>query len=210
MMPGIAIGDFVAAFPGTLFERWAGASPWELTRQSEAVVRALVAALPAHEYVLVGEAAIHRSAVIETGAVLKGALVIGPGSFVASAAYLRGGNWIGERCTIGPGCELKSSFLFAGSALAHFNFVGDSILGSGVNLEAGAVICNTRNERADKAVVVRVSGQTLHTGVEKFGALVGDRSRLGANCVIAPGAVLAPQTIVGRTALLDPEAAALR
>jgi bifunctional N-acetylglucosamine-1-phosphate-uridyltransferase/glucosamine-1-phosphate-acetyltransferase GlmU-like protein len=30
--------------------------------------------------------------------------------------------------------ELKSSFVFAGTELAHFNYVGDSLIGSGVNL----------------------------------------------------------------------------
>jgi len=44
---------------------------------------------------------------------------------------------VAERCILGPGAELKSSFVFAGTKLAHFNFVGDSVLGEDVNLEAG-------------------------------------------------------------------------
>jgi len=32
-------------------------------------------------------------------------------------------------CSVGPGCELKSSFIFSGSAIAHFNYIGDSIVG---------------------------------------------------------------------------------
>jgi UDP-N-acetylglucosamine diphosphorylase / glucose-1-phosphate thymidylyltransferase / UDP-N-acetylgalactosamine diphosphorylase / glucosamine-1-phosphate N-acetyltransferase / galactosamine-1-phosphate N-acetyltransferase len=43
---------------------------------------------------------------------------------------------------MGPGCELKSSFVFRGSKLAHFNFVGDSVIGSDVNLEAEAIVAN--------------------------------------------------------------------
>jgi bifunctional N-acetylglucosamine-1-phosphate-uridyltransferase/glucosamine-1-phosphate-acetyltransferase GlmU-like protein len=61
-------------------------------------------------------------------------------------AYLRAGVWLGEGCVVGPGAELTSSFLFAGSKLAHFNFVGDSILGNDVNLEAGSIVANHRNE----------------------------------------------------------------
>ena len=30
---------------------------------------------------------------------------------------------------------------------AHFNFVGDSIIGNDVNIEAGAILCNHYNER---------------------------------------------------------------
>ena len=151
--------------------------------------------------------AVHRSATVEAGAVLKGQLVIGAGSFVAAGAYLRGGCWIDADCIVGPGAELKSSFMFRGSKLAHFNFVGDSVLGSDVNLEAGSIVCNYRNERADHEVHVRVAGSLLATGRDKFGALIGDGCRIGANAVLAPGALLMPGTVVARRQLFDAEAA---
>jgi acetyltransferase-like isoleucine patch superfamily enzyme len=43
----------------------------------------------------------------------------------------------------------------------------------------------------------------IDTGVSKFGALVGDGSRIGANAVIAPGALLERGSIVGRLQLID-------
>jgi carbonic anhydrase/acetyltransferase-like protein (isoleucine patch superfamily) len=46
-------------------------------------------------------------------------------------------------------------------------------------------------------------GQRIETGAEKFGALVGDRTKIGCNAVIAPGAILAPDTIVKRLSLVD-------
>ena len=112
---------------------------------------------------------------------VKGPAIIGAECFIANGAYLRGGVWLDERCIIGPGSELKSSFVFSGSKLAHLNFVGDTILGSDVNLEAGSVIANHRNERIDKQIRVRIGAMLHSTGVEKFGALVGDRVRIGAN-----------------------------
>jgi bifunctional N-acetylglucosamine-1-phosphate-uridyltransferase/glucosamine-1-phosphate-acetyltransferase GlmU-like protein len=96
--------------------------------------------------------------------------------------------------------------VFRGSKLAHFNFVGDSILGCEVNLEAGAIIANYRNEQNEPAISFTHKGQLIDTGVIKFGALVGDRARIGANAVIAPGAILAPATIVSRLALIDQRA----
>jgi hypothetical protein len=61
------------------------------------------------------------------------------------------------------------------------------------------------NERNDKEIRIRV-GRSLHsTGQEKFGALVGDSCRLGANAVLAPGTMLAPGTVGSRAALLDQE-----
>lgn len=142
---------------------------------------------------------------VEQGAVLKSPLILGPRCFVAAGAYLRGGNWVESDCIFGPGAELKSSFVFPHSKLAHFNFVGDSILGEGVNLEAGSIICNYRNERADKQIYIRTEAGLLGTAADKFGALVGDGTKVGANAVIAPGALLAAGTIVRRTDLLDQE-----
>ena len=197
--------NYIAGFASSPLAQWAEVKPWQLTSDSGTVVRRLLESLDPAEFAVDGEIAVHRRAIVESGAVLKGPLILGSEVFVAAGAYLRGGCWVAERCTFGPGAELKSSFVFAGTKLAHFNFVGDSILGSDVNLEAGAVVCNYRNERSDKEIRVRV-GATLHgTGCDKFGAVIGDGCRIGANAVLAPGAVLVPRSIVGRGALLDDE-----
>ena len=89
------------------------------------------------------------------------------------------------------------------STLAHLCFVGDSLIGSDVNLEAGVVVANHWNERAEQAITVRVGGQSIQTSVVKFGALIGDHSRVGANAVLSPGTVLAPRTVVARLGLVD-------
>jgi hypothetical protein len=138
----------VRAWADSPFARYAEEEPWALTAQSAEVVRSVLARLPREEYRLCDDIALHKTAIIEDGATLKGPLVLGLNGFVAAGAYLRGGNWIGANCIFGPGVELKSSFVFSGTKLAHFNFVGDSVLGENVNLEAGSIVCNYRNERA--------------------------------------------------------------
>jgi bifunctional N-acetylglucosamine-1-phosphate-uridyltransferase/glucosamine-1-phosphate-acetyltransferase GlmU-like protein len=204
----LLLGDFIASFATSPLAGWRSSAPWELTRQSEAIVRSWLGELSASEFNAANEVLVHKTAIVEPGAVLKGPLILGPHCFVAAGAYLRGGNWVAERCSFGPGAELKSSFVFAGTKLAHFNFVGDSILGADVNLEAGSIVCNYRNEREDKEIRVRL-GDTLHrTGCEKFGALVGDHGRIGANAVLAPGAVLRSRTTVPRGSVWDDEAQA--
>jgi bifunctional N-acetylglucosamine-1-phosphate-uridyltransferase/glucosamine-1-phosphate-acetyltransferase GlmU-like protein len=121
---------------------------------------------------------------------------------------VRGGCWIGADCILGPGAELKSSFVFPRTKLAHFNFVGDAILGEAVNMEAGSIICNYRNERSDKEILVLYRKELRRTGATKFGALVGDDVRIGANAVVAPGALLDRGMLVRRMQLLDQEAGA--
>jgi bifunctional N-acetylglucosamine-1-phosphate-uridyltransferase/glucosamine-1-phosphate-acetyltransferase GlmU-like protein len=207
MSAAVALGAFVLEFSASPLARLATLQPWELTARSEHIVRELLASLSA-EYSVSNEVAVHVTATVEPGAVLKGPLALGPHCFVASGAYLRGGNWVSSNCTFGPGAELKSSFVFSGTKLAHFNFVGDSILGSDVNLEAGSIICNYRNERANKEVLVRRGATLLGTGVQKFGAVVGDHCRIGANAVVAPGALLSPHSVVARGSLRDDESLA--
>jgi UDP-N-acetylglucosamine diphosphorylase / glucose-1-phosphate thymidylyltransferase / UDP-N-acetylgalactosamine diphosphorylase / glucosamine-1-phosphate N-acetyltransferase / galactosamine-1-phosphate N-acetyltransferase len=205
MFPSVSIADFIAGFRKALFATWHELPPWELTKQSTTVVRTLLGDLSPSEYSIADEMAVHRSATVETGSVLKGPIIIGAKSFIAAGAYLRGGIWLAEQCIVGPGAELKSALVFSGSKLAHFNFVGDSILGEDVNLEAGSIVCNYRNERPSKEIRVRVGATVYGTGVEKFGSLIGDGSRIGANAVVAPGALLRRGTIVGRGISIDQE-----
>lgn len=178
------------------------ATAWQLTHDCEHFVLALLEKLGT-DYRRHGNCATHESAVVEHGAVIKGAVVIGRGAFVAAGAYLRGGVYLGEDCIVGPSCEVKSSFMLDASKLAHFNFVGDSLIGEGVNIEAGAIIANYRNELDGAPIRIVHAGGVIETGVRKFGALIGDGCKIGANAVIAPGALLQPHTKVPRLGLVD-------
>jgi bifunctional N-acetylglucosamine-1-phosphate-uridyltransferase/glucosamine-1-phosphate-acetyltransferase GlmU-like protein len=192
------VADLAIALPGAQGHD----TPWAITFHLDRLIRERLARMGA-EYETRGEIAVHRSAVIESHAILKPPCVIGPGCLVAAHAYLRGGVFLGESAIVGPSVEVKSSILLKGAKVAHLSFVGDSILGSFVNIEAGAVLANYRNERAEKEIQVAIDGEKRPTGVEKFGALVGDRSRIGANAVLAPGTILEPDSVVARLALVD-------
>jgi NDP-sugar pyrophosphorylase family protein len=202
----IRLQDFVRRAMASPLTTWADATPWSMVANAEVIVRKLLGACGA-EFERRDTIAAHRTAMVETGAVIKGPAIIGARCFIAAGACLRGGVWLDQACVVGPGVELKSSFVFSGSKLAHFNFVGDSILGSDVNLEAGSILANFRNERSDGEIRVRIGTELHAIGVEKFGALVGDGARIGANAVIAPGALIRPGQIVPRLSLLDQDEA---
>lgn len=204
MSADLRIARFVAPWPDSPFGR-GDRCAWQITQRAAELVGAALHSLD-DGYRRDGDIAMHRTAIIENGAVLKGPAIIGPGCFLAAGAYLRGGVFLGEDCVIGPGCELKSSFMFKGSKLAHFNFVGDSILGVDVNLEAGAIIANHRNEWEEKAIRFAFGGRIVEAGVDKFGALVGDHVRIGANAVIAPGAIIGRGMKIPRLTLIDQSA----
>ena len=101
------------------------------------------------------------------------------------------------------GVEVKSSIIFDNSSVAHFNFIGDSIIGSNVNFEAGSITANHFNERKDKEIFVKINEEIINTKIEKFGALVGDFSKIGANAVLTPGTILMKNTVVKRLELIE-------
>lgn len=200
-MHGLSISAFITRWNALGFDS-ESASPWDITGHCEKFVQLLLADL-GPDYERQGDIAIHKTAQVEGGAVLKGPVIIGRDCFIAAGAYLRGGIFLGSGCIVGPGCELKSSFMFDRSKVAHFNFVGDSLLGQDVNVEAGAIVANYRNEFAGADIRIQYREMIIETGVAKFGALIGDGTRIGANAVIAPGALLGPGSVIPRLGLVD-------
>jgi UDP-N-acetylglucosamine diphosphorylase / glucose-1-phosphate thymidylyltransferase / UDP-N-acetylgalactosamine diphosphorylase / glucosamine-1-phosphate N-acetyltransferase / galactosamine-1-phosphate N-acetyltransferase len=176
--------------------------PWVLVQQIEKLVQEKLQNLKG-DYRISKNVAIHQSAIVEEHVVIKGPIIISENCFVGAHAYLRGGVFLAEKVKVGPGCEIKTSIILKDSSLAHFNFSGDSIIGSNVNFEAGAVIANHYNERANKEISASIDGNIYVTGVTKFGAFVGDHSRIGANAVLSPGTILKAGTIVKRLALIE-------
>lgn len=176
--------------------------PWTIISSLPRILEMHMAGLT-EGYSINGGVAIHHSAKVDPTAILKPPLVIDAEAYVGAYACLRGGVYIGKGATIGHGAEVKSSVIMDRSAAAHFNFIGDSIIGSGVNFEAGSIVANHFNERSDKMIRVKHEGGLIETGVTKFGALVGDGSRIGANAVLSPGTILPKNSVVGRLELID-------
>jgi UDP-N-acetylglucosamine diphosphorylase / glucose-1-phosphate thymidylyltransferase / UDP-N-acetylgalactosamine diphosphorylase / glucosamine-1-phosphate N-acetyltransferase / galactosamine-1-phosphate N-acetyltransferase len=197
----IDINSFVDGF-ATRATELAGLQPWQAIATISDFISRNIASIDA-SYKIRNGIAVHNSAIIETGALLKPPVIIGKNSFIAANACLRGGVYIADGVKIGMGCEIKSSFVFNNSAIAHFNFIGDSIIGNNVNFEAGSITANHFNERTNKEISVLYNGIAIRTGVEKFGSLVGDHTKIGANAVLSPGTILSPGSTIKRLELVD-------
>ena len=196
----IDIDTFITGFSAKINDQ--GKEPWELVQKFNRIFKEIIESL-GDEFIIDNQVAIHKNAVIEDGVVLKGPVIIGENCFVGANAYLRNGVYLGNDVKIGTGCEIKSSLIFDGSSIAHFNFIGDSIIGSSVNFEAGSITANHFNERDHKDIYVLHEGAVTNTGVHKFGALVGDHSKIGANAVLSPGTILNKSSIVKRLELVE-------
>lgn len=176
--------------------------PWELINQLPEVLTKLSTKL-GEEYEVVGAAFIHRTAKVHPTAILQDTVIINANASIGPHAMLRGGVWVGRGTHIGGSDEIKQSIIGSNSAAAHLNYVGNSIIGDDVNIEAGAILANHYNDRDDKSIWVLIDSEKVKTGVKKFGALIGDHSRIGANAVTTPGTILKPATTVNRLELVQ-------
>ncbi len=195
------IDDFIKHF-SSVFTVIGNLQPWEITQNISDIIRKQIEKLD-DDFVVNDGIAIHKTAVIENGVVLKAPVIIGENCFIGANAYIRNGVYLGKAVSVGPGCEVKSSIIFNESRIAHFNFIGDSIIGSNINFEAGAVTANHYNERNDKTISVLFNSMILNINTEKFGSLVGDNCKIGANAVLSPGTILIPNTVVKRLELIE-------
>lgn len=176
--------------------------PWQ-------VLSALDAFLTDLEPRLDGE--VHPSAVVE------GPVRLAPGACIGPHAWVQGPAWIGEGAEVGHGAlvrggtvlapgarvghasEVKHSLLLADAKAPHFNYVGDSVVGSDANLGAGVKLANFKTDGSGIAV------EREDTGLRKFGAAIGDGVSIGCNAVLAPGTILGPRCVVYASAMLRGE-----
>jgi UDP-N-acetylglucosamine diphosphorylase / glucose-1-phosphate thymidylyltransferase / UDP-N-acetylgalactosamine diphosphorylase / glucosamine-1-phosphate N-acetyltransferase / galactosamine-1-phosphate N-acetyltransferase len=197
----INIDSYIANFKSSFWQN-ISLQPWELIDNLESLLLEQLKTM-SPGYKIENNIAIHKNAIIEQGAILKGVMIISENCFVGANAYLRGPLFLGKFVKIGPSVEIKQSIILDNSTIAHFNYIGNSIIGNDVNFEAGSVCANYYNERKDKNISVAYNGKIIDTKTEKFGSLVGDHSKIGANAVLSPGTILTKNSIVKRLELIE-------
>lgn len=139
---------------------------------------------------------IGQGTVVEPGAYIKGPCIIGANCEVRHGAYIRGNVIVGDGCVIGHATEVKNSIFLNGAKAGHFAYLGDSILGNGVNLGAGTKCANLRFDGGS----IRVK-QRIDSGLRKFGLIAGDGVQTGCNSVTNPGTVMGKGSVLGPCAV---------
>jgi bifunctional UDP-N-acetylglucosamine pyrophosphorylase/glucosamine-1-phosphate N-acetyltransferase len=101
-------------------------------------------------------------------------------------ARMRMGAHVAEGAHVGNFVELKKTELGAGSKSMHFAYLGDSVIGSKVNIGAGTITCN-------------YDGKNKHQTRIGDGAFVGSNSTLVAPLEIGTGAYVAAGSVITET-----------
>lgn len=176
-----------------------GEYPWEVLAGIREFIIRCGTHLDDKKYYKIGRCGwVAKSAKIAPSAVITGAVIIDEGAEIRHSAYIRGDAIIGKGAVVGNSSEVKSSILFDSAKAPHFNYVGDSVMGFGSHLGAGAVISNLKSDKSE--VSVSYLGEKVYTGRRKFGAAIGDNVEIGC------GAVLFPGSVVGKGAVIYPQA----
>ena len=150
------------------------------------------------EYVTIDERKgfvhVEEGAIVEPHVHLIGPCLIESKATIRSHAYVREYTWMMTESLLGHASESKHSLFLPGAKAPHFNYVGDSILGSNVNLGAGVKLSNLRND--GQHIGIWLDDVRRETGLRKFGAILGDNAQLGCNAVTNPGTVLGKSSMV--------------
>ena len=113
---------------------------------------------------IVKDATLGDDVTLLPGTIIDGA-VIGNAASIGPYARLRPGTVLADSVKIGNFVETKKTVMGKGSKANHLAYVGDAVIGAGVNIGAGTIFCN-------------------YDGVNKHTTTVGDDVFIGSNSVL--------------------------
>ena len=126
---------------------------------------------------------VHPYSVLE-GVTTTGACDIGP------FARLRPGTELSAGCRVGNFVEVKNVKLGEGSKASHLSYLGDSTIGSNVNIGAGTITCN-------------YDGANKHQTIIEDDVFIGSDTQLVAPLTVGRGATIGAGSTVTKNAPAD-------
>lgn len=149
--------------------------------------------------VIIGAGSIISDSTIGDGCIIKPfsvieKTVIDSNVEVGPFARLRPGTSLKENSRVGNFVEIKNTQLGTGSKANHLTYLGDTDVGSNVNIGAGTITCN-------------YDGANKHKTIIKDGAFIGSDTQLiapvtvGANATIGAGSTITRDTEDGELTL---------
>ncbi len=113
---------------------------------------------------------------------------VGNNAKLGPYARLRPEAKLADDVHLGNFCEIKKSVIGTGSKVNHLSYIGDSQVGSGVNVGAGCITCN-------------------YDGKNKHRTIIGDNAFLGSNCAFVAPVKIAKNTLVGAGSVITKDTA---
>jgi len=127
-------------------------------------------------------------AIVRPGAIIIGPASIGPGSTILEQALIKGNTAIGPVCKVAG--EVGGTIFQGFANKAHDGHLGDSWVGSWVNLGAGTTNSNLLNTYGEIICQASPGGPRERTGETFLGAIIGDHVKTAIATRILTGAIL--------------------
>ena len=133
--------------------------------------------------VKIGENTIIKNSMIEDNVeILPNCVIedakVGAGSRIGPFARLRPETELSSHVHIGNFVEVKKSKVAEGSKINHLSYIGDTIIGSRVNIGAGTITCN-------------------YDGVSKFQTVIGDGAFIGSDSQLVAPVTIGKNATIG-------------
>jgi len=145
-----------------------------------------------------GPIIIGSGASVESFSRIMGPCYIGPKTKVFSA-LLGGGTSIFESCKVGG--QIENSIIMPYANKAHHGYLGDSYVGSWVNLGAGSTFSNLKNTYGNVKLVV--DGKKVDSGMMKLGPVIGDMCKVSIGALVYAGKEIGTGSHVSGRADID-------
>jgi len=110
---------------------------------------------------------------------------VGDGARLGPFAHIRPLSVVGRSAHVGNFVELKKTTLGTGSKANHLAYLGDAVIGDGVNVGAGTITCNYDGTHKNRTVI-------------EDGAFIGSNSALVAPVTIGAGAYVGAGSTITR------------
>lgn len=101
----------------------------------------------------------------------------GEGANIGPYSFLRPGTVVEKNGKVGGFVETKNTQIGEGSKVPHLSYIGDCLIGTGVNIGAGTITCN-------------YDGYAKHETVIGDGAFIGSNTNLVAPVLVGKGALV--------------------
>ncbi len=130
---------------------------------------------------------------------IAGKNVIGKDCQIGPFSHLRGNVTLGDNVRVGNFVEVKNSTIKSNTNVSHLSYIGDSDIGSGVNIGAGTITANYNPYTKVKSrTVIKDGANTGSHSVLVAPVVMGEKSFLAAGSVatkdIPPNALVLTRT----------------
>jgi len=145
-----------------------------------------------------GPIRIGPGATIRHGAIVLGPVAIGERSTVLEHALIKGNTSVGPVCKVAG--ELDGVIIQSHTNKAHDGHMGDSWLGSWINLGAGTTNSNLLNTYGEVTAQASPESRRLRTGMTFLGSVLGDHVKTAIGTQLMTGAVVGTGSMLASTA----------